>query len=98
MDSVTHLVLGASIGEVTLGKKIGYKAAIIGALADTVPDFDVFGNFFTNDEILKLQIHRSYAHAMFTHIFLALPCAWICYALFKKRINYGQWYLLWILG
>ena len=56
MDSLTHLVLGASIGEVTLGKKIGNKAAIIGALANTLPDFDVFFNFFTNDEILKLQV------------------------------------------
>ncbi len=98
MDSVTHLVLGAALGEVTLGKKIGYKAAIIGALADTVPDFDVFLNFFTKDEILKLQIHRSYSHAMFTHILIAFPLAWLTYAIFKKRISYMQWYLLWILG
>ncbi len=98
MDSVTHVVLGAAIGEVVLGKKLGYKAAIIGAIADTVPDFDVFLNFFTHDEILKLQIHRSYSHAMFTHIFLALPLAWLTYALFKKTIPYARWYLLWILG
>ena len=48
MASVTHLVLGAAIGEVVLGKKLGYKAAIIGALADTVPDFDMcLAIFFT---------------------------------------------------
>lgn len=99
MDSVTHVVLGAALGEVVLGKKLGYKAALIGALADTVPDFDVFGNFFTNDEILKLQIHRSYSHAAFTHIFLAIPLAWITWRMFKKKeISYGRWYLLWILG
>jgi inner membrane protein len=97
MDSITHLVLGAAIGEVTLGKKIGYKAAIVGAIAETVPDLDVFGSFFTDNEITKLQIHRSYSHALFDHFFMALPLAWLTYAIFKKRIGYGQWYWLWII-
>ena len=98
MDSVTHVVLGAALGEVVLGKKIGYKAAIVGAIAETVPDLDVFLNFLTHDEILKLQIHRSYSHSMFVQIFLALPLAWLTFALFKRKISYAQWYLLWILG
>src|SRR4051812_44919099 len=98
MDSLTHLVLGSAIGEVTLGKKIGYKAAIVGAIAETVPDLDIFLNFLTHDEILKLQIHRSYSHALFTQVLLAFPMAWITHALFKKQIPYKQWYLLWIIS
>ena len=37
MDSLTHLVLGAAIGEAVLGKKIGRKAMLWGVLADTIP-------------------------------------------------------------
>jgi inner membrane protein len=98
MDSITHVVLGAALGEVTLGKKLGYKAALIGALADTVPDFDVFANFLTHNEIFKLQIHRSYSHAMFTHLLLVFPLAWLTHIAFKRKIPYRQWCLLWILG
>ena len=34
MDSLTHLVLGAAIGELVLGKKIGNRALIWGATND----------------------------------------------------------------
>ena len=44
MDSLTHLVLGAAIGEAVLGKKIGRKAMLWGAFADTIADFDVFAS------------------------------------------------------
>jgi inner membrane protein len=33
MDSLTHIVAGACIGEIALGKKIGRKAMLWGALA-----------------------------------------------------------------
>jgi len=98
MDSVTHLVLGAAIGEVTLGKKIGYKAAVIGAIAETIPDLDVFASLLTKDEILKLQIHRSYSHALLTEVSLAFLLSWFTYLIFKKRIPYPRWLLLWMLG
>ena len=98
MDSLTHLVLGAAIGEVVLGKKIGYKAAVIGAIAETIPDLDVFLNFLTNNEILKLQIHRSYSHAFLTEISLALLLSWLTYLMYKKSIPYRQWLTLWGLG
>lgn len=98
MDSLTHIVLGAAVGEIVLGKKIGYKAALIGALADTIPDFDIFLHLFTNDEILKLQIHRSYSHAMVPQLIAAFGFAQLSYLLFKKKIGYWQWYLLWALG
>jgi inner membrane protein len=98
MDSITHIVLGAAVGEIVLGKKIGYKAALIGAVADTLPDFDIFLHLFTHDEILKLQIHRSYSHAMLPQLIAAFAFAQLSYLLFKKKISYWQWYLLWALG
>ena len=42
MDSLTQIILGAACGEVALGKKIGNKALLIGALGGTIPDLDVF--------------------------------------------------------
>lgn len=98
MDSVTQIVLGAAIGEIILGKKIGNKAQLLGAIAGTIPDLDVFFTVWINDPISTLQIHRAYSHALFTHIFLALPFAWLSFISFKKRISFMSFYWLWFLG
>ncbi len=98
MDSLSQIVLGAACGELVLGKKIGNKAQLIGAIAGTIPDLDILLNPFFSDEIVKLQIHRSYSHSMFVHLLLALPFSWLTYVIFKKRIAFKSWYLLWVLG
>ena len=38
MDSVTQIVLGAAVGELVLGRKVGNKAILWGAIAGTIPD------------------------------------------------------------
>lgn len=98
MDSLTHIVAGAALGELMLGKKIGNKAMIAGAIANTIPDLDVFFVKNASTPEMALQIHRSYTHALFTHPFLALPCALLAYRIFKKEIAYGTWYLLFLTG
>ena len=40
--SLTQIVLGAACGEIALGKKIGNKALLFGAIGGTIPDLDVF--------------------------------------------------------
>lgn len=97
MDSLTQIVLGAGVGEVVLGKKIGYKAQLIGAIAGTLPDLDIFLNIWYNDELSKLLIHRSYSHALLTHFVAAFPFAWLCYYSFRKKQSYLSWYWLWFL-
>jgi inner membrane protein len=64
MDSLTHIVLGAAIGEAVLGKKIGRKAMLWGALADTIPDFDVFASPCVT-QAQQLLIHRGITHSFF---------------------------------
>ena len=74
MDSISQIALGAGVGELVLGKKIGNKAILLGAVAGTIPDLDVFLGFFTDftpDE--ALLIHRSYSHAAVPQLLIALP-------------------------
>jgi inner membrane protein len=42
MDSLTQLTFGAACGEVIMGKKVGRKALLWGAVLGTIPDLDVF--------------------------------------------------------
>jgi inner membrane protein len=63
MDSITHIALGACVGEAMLGKKLGKKALLIGAFANTVPDFDFLASFWNNvpDNLLA---HRGFTHSI----------------------------------
>ena len=64
MDSLTHIVLGACIGEAILGKKIGKRAMFLGALAQSVPDIDFIASFWLG------PANNLLAHRGFTHSFL----------------------------
>jgi inner membrane protein len=97
LDSLSQIVLGAAVGEIALGKKLGNRGQLIGAIAGTIPDLDVFLNPLFTDEITKLQIHRGYSHSMFVHLLLAVPFAWLCHIIFKKRFSFRLWYITWYL-
>jgi len=76
MDSVTHIVLGACIGEVIAGKELGRKAMLWGALAQTFPDIDVIAEMWL-DTPSNLLAHRGFTHSilsclLFTPIFAAM--------------------------
>jgi inner membrane protein len=97
MDSLSQIVLGAAVGEVLLGKKIGNKAQLLGAIGGTLPDLDVFLGPLFSDEITKLQIHRGYSHALLTHLVLAWPLARWCKGRWNQTITPKRWYLFWFL-
>lgn len=63
MDSLTQMVLGAACGEAVLGKKIGNRALILGAIGGTIPDFDVLSSFFMN-QLDSLAFHRGPMHSL----------------------------------
>ena len=66
MDSLTQIVLGAACGEIVLGKKIGNKALLFGAIGGTIPDLDVFvGRLLFDNEILVMAFHRGFMHSIF---------------------------------
>ena len=64
MDSITHIVLGAAIGELLAGRTLGKKALLIGAVANSLPDIDFVASFW-------LPTARDvWAHRGITHSFL----------------------------
>jgi inner membrane protein len=63
MDSISQAVLGAAIGETILGKKIGNKGALVGAIVATIPDLDVILYLFY-DKLEMLSIHRGFSHSL----------------------------------
>lgn len=63
MDSLSQIVLGAAVGEIVLGKKIGNRAMLWGAVAGTIPDLDVISNLWL-DEVDGLAAHRGFSHSV----------------------------------
>lgn len=63
MDSITHLALGACMGEAFAGKKLGRKAMLWGALAQSVPDIDFLAAFWM-DTVSNLLAHRGFTHSL----------------------------------
>lgn len=63
VDSITQAVLGAAVGELMLGKRMGNRALAWGALFGTLPDLDaVFSPLF--DTAGKLWWHRGPSHSL----------------------------------
>ena len=90
MDSLTQIVLGAACGEVVLGKKIGNKALLFGAIGGTIPDLDVFfGNIIYNNEIDAMLFHRGFMHSILFSVLAAFVLGWLIYRLYNsgKRLN-----------
>lgn len=76
MDSLTQIILGAAVGEAVLGKKVGNRAMLYGAIAGTIPDLDIFSSHFT-DTVTALEIHRGFTHSIVFSVIFAPIFAWI---------------------
>ncbi len=63
MDSLTHIVLGGCVGEVLAGKKLGKKALILGAAAQSLPDIDFVASIWLNPAN-DLMAHRGFTHSL----------------------------------
>ena len=75
MDSITHLVTGALIGEVMLGKQLGKKAMLWGAIAGSLPDIDSIMYLFT-DDVDSLVLHRGFTHSLIAVLLVSPILAW----------------------
>lgn len=91
MDSLTQIVLGAAVGEAVLGKKIGNRAMLWGAIGGTIPDLDIIANFFV-DDLQALIIHRGFSHSLLFGVLMPLLLAWLVKRLYDSQWYKAQWY------
>lgn len=104
MDSLTQIVLGAACGEVVLGKKIGNRALLFGAIGGTIPDLDViFGHVFFSNSIDQLAFHRGFMHSLLFAFLSPFLFGWVTHKLYNtgKRIGTTQlkdWIWLYFLS
>ena len=98
MDSLTHIVLGAAIGEAYLGKKIGRKAMLWGAVADTIPDFDVFASPCVSNA-QQLLVHRGLTHSILFVTVISIILGILFKRWFKNAdVSKREWTVLFLLG
>lgn len=97
MDSITQIVLGAACGEAVLGKKIGNKALLFGAIGGTIPDLDVFvGSILYDNQIQAMAFHRGFMHSAVFAILGAFGIGWLVFKLYdkgkrKSSTNLNDW-------
>ena len=85
MDSLTQIVLGAAVGEAVLGKKVGNKAMMWGAIAGTIPDLDVLSKLFL-DAVTSNELHRGFSHSLLFSLLMAPLLGWGVCRLYRKKI------------
>lgn len=93
MDSLTHILLGAAIGEATLGKKIGKKAMFWGALVASAPDIDVIIGFFMND-LDKMLFHRGWTHSILLILIISPLYGWLMRLFNRGGPHWREWTFL----
>lgn len=76
MDSLTHIALGACIGELYAGKSLGKKVLIIGAAAQSIPDIDAIASLWLSPAA-DLLAHRGITHSFLFIIIITYPLALI---------------------
>jgi inner membrane protein len=96
MDSLSQIVLGASVGVATMGRRTAvWKAALWGGVAGTLPDLDVFVDH--GDALRNMVLHRAESHALFwltlaSPVLAALPAL-----LHGERALFRRWWLaMWL--
>ena len=98
MDSLTQIVLGAAVGEAVLGKKVGNKAILYGAIAGTIPDLDVLARYFV-DTVTATEWHRGFSHSIFFSILFAPIFGWLIWKLNPKAdAHWKDWSRLMFWG
>jgi inner membrane protein len=96
MDSVTQAVLGAAVGEATLGRRIGNKAPLWGAILGTLPDLDILYPFA--DPVSAFTWHRGPSHSIFVLAALTPFLVWLILKLHPGTAEHRRrWYLLALL-
>ena len=97
MDPVTHLLVGAVVGQAVAGRKLGFvQAACWGAIAAELPDIDVLVSAATaNDSLDMLVRHRGTTHSLWFPPVVGLMSGFLVSRLsVQSRASPWTWVLL----
>jgi len=72
VDSITQAALGAAVAEAGLGRRLGNKAILWGAVLGTLPDLDILAYPFL-DEASRIVWHRGWSHSLLTAALASVP-------------------------
>ncbi len=96
MDSLTQIVLGAAVSEVSVGKKIGNRSILWGGIAGTIPDLDIVANLWM-DPLDALAFHRGISHS-FLFAFLAAPIfGYLVHRIYQSKKHHIIAFIGWCL-
>lgn len=84
MDSLTQITLGAAVGEIVLGRKVGNRALLWGAVGGTIPDLDVLCGLFLSP-INDLAAHRGFSHSFVFAVLGGLGFGWVIDHIYKSK-------------
>lgn len=91
MDSVSQLVLGASVSVAVMGRKAPlWQSALVGAICGTLPDLDVFLDH--GDAIRNMTLHRTESHALAWLTLISPLLTWLLAGVIKQRFQWFQWW------
>ena len=90
MDSITQATLGAAMGHAVLGKKMGNKAILIGAIAGTIPDLDVLSRLFLDHQVYGLVYHRGITHSILFTLVASPIFAWLSLQYYNRGLHKNE--------
>ncbi|MBT1701467.1 metal-dependent hydrolase [Fulvivirgaceae bacterium PWU4] len=91
MDSITHVALGAVVGEAVAGKSLGKRALFLGAIAQSIPDIDFIAAFFLAPAD-NLLAHRGFTHSFLFGALVALTLAALSLRWYKAhQVPFSRW-------
>jgi inner membrane protein len=97
IDSLTHIAVGAVLGDALLGKKLGKRAMLLGALAQSIPDVDFISSFWA-DTPSYLLAHRGFTHSLLFCLLATIGFALLAEHYHKQhRVGYNKWILFFTL-
>ena len=96
MDSLTQIALGAAVGTAVLGRKVGPRAALWGAVCGTLPDLDVLLPY--GDPVRDFTFHRAESHSLFWLTVASPALALLIHRLHRRAgASYREWLaLVWL--
>jgi inner membrane protein len=94
MDLLSHALVGGMIGEAVVGKRIGRRGMVIGAVTALLPDLDVLGHFFL-PAAQQLAFHRGITHSLLVSALMPLLLAGIFRRWHRNAdVSLSRWALL----